>query len=38
MIGFLESSGAFYFIGGLGLFISGLLEWIVGNTFPSVVL
>ncbi|KAK4704139.1 uncharacterized protein P7C70_g2075, partial [Phenoliferia sp. Uapishka_3] len=29
--------GAYYFIGGLGLFISGLLEWVLGNTFPATV-
>jgi len=27
----------FYFIGGIGLTVSGLLEWILGNTFPFVV-
>ncbi|BGP19957.1 hypothetical protein JCM10213_006734 [Rhodosporidiobolus nylandii] len=29
--------GALYFMGGLGLTIAGILEWILGNTFPSVV-
>lgn len=29
--------GAFYFLGGFGLALSGLLEWIVGNTFPATV-
>ncbi|GAA5858630.1 hypothetical protein JCM8547_001398 [Rhodosporidiobolus lusitaniae] len=29
--------GAMYFMGGLGLTLAGLLEWILGNTFPSVV-
>ncbi|KAM0786195.1 hypothetical protein ACM66B_007000 [Microbotryomycetes sp. NB124-2] len=29
--------GAFYFIGGLGLYLAGLLEWILGNTFPATV-
>ncbi|KAI5475615.1 hypothetical protein MNV49_001125 [Pseudohyphozyma bogoriensis] len=34
---FANPTGPFYFIGGLGLFISGLLEFFIGNTFPSVV-
>ncbi|KAK4051492.1 hypothetical protein OIO90_004706 [Microbotryomycetes sp. JL221] len=29
--------GAFYFIGGLGLYLAGLLEWVLGNTFPATV-
>ncbi|ORY72921.1 GPR1/FUN34/yaaH family-domain-containing protein [Leucosporidium creatinivorum] len=29
--------GAYYFIGGIGLYLSGLLEWIIGNTFPATV-
>ncbi|KAL8280391.1 hypothetical protein RQP46_007308 [Phenoliferia psychrophenolica] len=29
--------GAFYFLGGAALFISGLLEWVIGNTFPATV-
>lgn len=29
--------GAYYFFGGMGMWISGILEWIVGNTFPSLV-
>lgn len=29
--------GVYYLFGGLGLFISGILEWILGNTFPFVV-
>lgn len=30
-------SGAFYFVAGLGLTLAGIFEWIIGNTFPSVV-
>ncbi|BGP27573.1 hypothetical protein JCM10295v2_006545 [Rhodotorula toruloides] len=29
--------GAMYFMGGLGLTVAGILEWILGNTFSSVV-
>ncbi|KAJ6605949.1 GPR1/FUN34/yaaH family-domain-containing protein, partial [Mycena sp. CBHHK59/15] len=29
--------GAFYFIGGLGMTIAGIFEWVLGNTFPFVV-
>ncbi|GAA6011520.1 hypothetical protein JCM10207_002647 [Rhodosporidiobolus poonsookiae] len=29
--------GAMYFMGAVGLFLAGILEWILGNTFPSVV-
>ncbi|OHE97333.1 GPR1/FUN34/YaaH-class plasma membrane protein [Colletotrichum orchidophilum] len=29
--------GAYYFFGGLLMFVGGLLEWVLGNTFPSVV-
>lgn len=29
--------GVYYLFGGMGLWISGLLEFIVGNTFPSLV-
>ncbi|SCZ94439.1 BZ3500_MvSof-1268-A1-R1_Chr12-2g03900 [Microbotryum saponariae] len=29
--------GAFYYVGGVGLYLSGLLEWIIGNTFPATV-
>ncbi|KAI3602207.1 hypothetical protein WG66_002505 [Moniliophthora roreri] len=29
--------GPFYFLGGLALVISGVMEWILGNTFPFVV-
>ncbi|KAJ3754154.1 GPR1/FUN34/yaaH family-domain-containing protein [Lentinula raphanica] len=29
--------GPYYLLGGLGLIISGVMEWVVGNTFPSVV-
>ncbi|GAA5907718.1 hypothetical protein JCM6882_008955 [Rhodosporidiobolus microsporus] len=30
-------TGAMYFMGGLGLMVAGLLEWILGNTFPFIV-
>ncbi|KAM0745721.1 hypothetical protein T439DRAFT_330454 [Meredithblackwellia eburnea MCA 4105] len=30
-------SGAYYFIGGIGLYVSGIMEWVLGNTFPSTV-
>lgn len=30
-------SGSYYFFGGLLLIIGGLLEFVLGNTFPSVV-
>ncbi|TKW56130.1 Protein alcS [Colletotrichum tanaceti] len=29
--------GAYFFFGGLLMFVGGLLEWVLGNTFPSVV-
>lgn len=29
--------GAFYFLGGLCMVLAGLLEWVLGNTFPFVV-
>jgi len=29
--------GVFYFIGGLGMTIGGVFEWVLGNTFPFVV-
>ncbi|KAJ7181453.1 GPR1/FUN34/yaaH family-domain-containing protein, partial [Mycena crocata] len=29
--------GVFYFIGGLGMTIGGVMEWVLGNTFPFVV-
>ncbi|THV02564.1 hypothetical protein K435DRAFT_775541 [Dendrothele bispora CBS 962.96] len=29
--------GPYYFIGGLGLVLSGVMEWVLGNSFPSVV-
>ncbi|KAJ7127659.1 GPR1/FUN34/yaaH family-domain-containing protein [Mycena epipterygia] len=29
--------GDFYFIGGLGMTIGGVFEWVLGNTFPFVV-
>jgi len=30
-------TGVMYFTGGLGLWIAGLLEWVLGNTFPFTV-
>ncbi|MCJ1335619.1 hypothetical protein MMC09_000891 [Bachmanniomyces sp. S44760] len=30
--------GSYYFFGGLMMFSGGLLEWIIGNTFPAVVM
>ncbi|KAF8824386.1 GPR1/FUN34/yaaH family-domain-containing protein [Lentinula edodes] len=30
-------TGPYYLLGGLGLVISGVMEWIIGNTFSSVV-
>jgi succinate-acetate transporter protein len=32
-----NNSGSYYFFGGLLLIIGGFLEFILGNTFPSVV-
>jgi len=32
-----NNSGSYYFFGGLLLVLGGLLEFILGNTFPSVV-
>lgn len=29
--------GAMYFMGGLGLALAGIFEWVLGNTFTSVV-
>ncbi|KAJ7098544.1 GPR1/FUN34/yaaH family-domain-containing protein, partial [Mycena belliarum] len=29
--------GVFYFIGGLGMTIGGVFEWVLGNTFPFTV-
>ncbi|KAK4055023.1 hypothetical protein OIO90_003364 [Microbotryomycetes sp. JL221] len=29
--------GAFYFIGGVGSYVAGILEWVLGNTFPATV-
>ncbi|KAG7142024.1 Protein alcS like protein [Verticillium longisporum] len=31
------SIGSYFFFGGLLMFLGGLLEWILGNAFPSVV-
>jgi succinate-acetate transporter protein len=30
-------SATYYFFGGVLLLMSGLMEWFLGNTFPSVV-
>ncbi|KAF5353693.1 hypothetical protein D9758_008681 [Tetrapyrgos nigripes] len=30
-------AGLYYFIGGLGMVIGGMTEWVLGNTFPFVV-
>lgn len=29
--------GAFYALGGICMFLAGIMEWIIGNTFPFVV-
>ncbi|PWN46789.1 hypothetical protein IE53DRAFT_6411 [Violaceomyces palustris] len=29
--------GAYYFMGGLGLYVAGVMEFIIGNTFPALV-
>ncbi|KAF9074627.1 GPR1/FUN34/yaaH family-domain-containing protein [Rhodocollybia butyracea] len=29
--------GPYYLLGGLALIISGVMEWVIGNTFPCVV-
>ncbi|KAK4049984.1 hypothetical protein OIV83_003808 [Microbotryomycetes sp. JL201] len=29
--------GAFYFIGGVGSLLAGVMEWVLGNTFPATV-
>lgn len=29
--------GAYYFIGGIGLTLAGIFEWVLGNTFPFTV-
>jgi len=31
------SSGTYYFFGGILQLLGGFLEWVLGNTFPSVV-
>jgi succinate-acetate transporter protein len=33
----MRNSGVNYYFGGMLLIISGLLEFFLGNTFPSVV-
>ena len=33
----LRLSGMYFFFGGLLQFTAGVLEWVLGNTFPSVV-
>jgi len=45
LMGFMGASGAsmavvagpYLFTGGIGLYIACIMEWIIGNTFPSVV-
>jgi uncharacterized protein len=32
-----KTSGSYFFFGGPLLLLGGILEWILGNTFPSVV-
>lgn len=29
--------GAYYFMGGMALYVAGLLEFVIGNTFPALV-
>ncbi|KAJ7640570.1 GPR1/FUN34/yaaH family-domain-containing protein [Mycena rosella] len=29
--------GVFYFIGGMGMTLGGVFEWVLGNTFPFIV-
>lgn len=29
--------GAFYGVAGIGLYVTCIMEWVIGNTFPSVV-
>lgn len=29
--------GAYYFMGGMALYVAGILEFIIGNTFPALV-
>ena len=29
--------GSFYFMGGMALYVAGILEFIIGNTFPALV-
>lgn len=36
-VGAITTVGAYYFVSGVGLTIAGVLEWILGNTFPFVV-
>lgn len=31
------ATGAYYFMGGLLMVIGGVLEWVLGNTFPFLV-
>lgn len=33
----IDGSGTYYFFGGLLQLLGGFLEWVLGNTFPSVV-
>lgn len=30
-------SAVYFFMGGLLMFLSGILEWVLGNTFPATV-
>jgi len=32
-----SDTAAYFFFGGLLMVIGGVLEWLIGNTFPSVV-
>jgi uncharacterized protein len=33
----MSTSGVYFFMGGLLMLIGGLLEWVLGNSFASVV-
>ena len=33
----IRNSGAYFFFGGFLQILTGILEWILGNTYPSVV-
>ena len=32
-----DGRGSYYYMGGLLMIIGGLLEWVLGNTFPFLV-